>query len=174
MEQRKAEKIILVKLTDGVTLVGETTTDRGDDPISLKDELVLKKVLMLSNMASFKELEDGLLEEVTEADQIGLDLKTKTLRNIPMLNIPDEALVTSSTFNKALDKQWPIAYEAILVRLEVDPTSLIGRFYIGTLKYLRKDKKTVSRLFSACDTKINLLEGVYNDTKTSKYFKVRG
>ena len=155
----------MVKMKEGLTLIGV----REDC-----DALVLTQVLMLRHMASFKEMEGGLLEEITEADQVSENVNNLMMKNVPMMNIPDESLIVSESLASALAKKWPLEMDLVITFLEVDDKSLIGRFYADTLKLLYKDKKIVSKLFSVCDLNTKILEGVYDEKKTKKYFVVRG
>lgn len=129
-------------------------------------------------LASFRRLrlnDDGLLEEMTEADAQNPQKQRDgaAIRTFPMFHLPDEVVTTTNSVEEALAMEMTFHKDDIFLQVPVIEGSLIDRFYQSTIKEFDDNKKLRSNLYTACSTDSQIVSGIYDEKKTKKFFVIQ-
>jgi hypothetical protein len=160
-------KIYLFKLNDGSQLIGELKT-RTDG------EVVVDHVLNIVGHRPMKKNADGKLIYLTDAEQTSGNVPLDKVRNVPIMSIPDESILSSSNVTEALDKEWCFASGIVTMILLLSRNSLLYRFYATTVDELCNNKTVSDKLFRYHDLENNVARAIYNDELADKYFAKMG
>lgn len=159
-------EIYLFKLNDNSQLIGELKAQT--------EGVVINRVLNIVGHRPMKKNGDGKLVYLTDAEQTSGNVPIDKVRNVPIMSIPDESILSSSNVTEALDKEWYFADGVITMILLLSRNSLLYRFYATTIDELCNNKTVSDKLFRYHDLENNVARAIYNDELADKYFAKMG
>lgn len=156
---------VLIRLYDRTQLIGLRVENNG------KDFYCFTQILNIIGSRPMKMDKEGLLSDLTEADKTSNVIKAEDRRDVPIMNLPDEAILTSTSVMEALEKVWEFPTTTISALVSLNPESVLGRFYTTTVSELMNNRSVSRRLFRYSDLSNDVARAIYDEDMAKKIFK---
>jgi len=164
------ENLRLLRIKEGVQLLGLVVNSDQDT-----NYVMIKGVLNVMGTKIVKIESNGKLSDLTEAEKkMPVPPDPDKVRNIPIMNLPDDAIMSSSSVSEALDKVWIISSGLVDTSILVSPKSVYGTFYQATIEELLSNREVGSKIFRNSDLTDEVARSIYNTELAKKVFNLPG